>query len=128
MDDNEDCKIIVILSQNLNCWGEIKNNLMQIYNHICKFYPLPYFKLIFGKNKTNLQEIEFQSCFYLTNLPKECEILTKNSMGKIIAEHENIIYTRLDFENNEYLFTFIDFYEQLNEDIGVPNWFKEVNI
>lgn len=131
LNDSEDCKIIVLLPQNLEVHnrGEVKNKLTIIYTFMSKFYTLPEFKLIFGKNTTNLQEIEFQSDFYLSNLPKECKTLTKNSNGKITSvEHKNIIYTTLDFKNREDLLTFIDFYEQLNDDIEAPEWFSEVNM
>ena len=131
LDDSEDCKIIVILPQNLNVhnYGEIKNKLRIVYDHIYQFYPLPEFKLIFGKNTTIIQETEFKSDFYLSDLPEECKTLTKNSNGKITSvEHENIIYTTLDFKNSQDLLTFINLYEQLNEDIIAPEWFSEVNM
>ena len=100
-----------------------------MYTHIYKFYPLQEFELIFGKNTTILQEIEFYSDFYLSKLPNDCEIITKNSNGNITTiEHENIIYTTLDFRNSEDLLTFINFYEELNKDIEAPEWFNEINM
>ena len=123
---------IVALPQNKKVpgYGEIKNYLPKVYEHISNFYPLKEFKLIFGKNVTTLHEREYQSDFYLSDLPDNCEIITKNSNNKITSiEHENIIYTTLDFKEDEDLLTYISVYEEfIRGDVMAPDWFDEINM
>ena len=132
LNDNINCKIIVVLPQNKNVsgYGEIKNYLPKVYEHISNFYPLKEFKLIFGKNVTIIQEREYQSDFYLSNLPDNCKIITKNSNNKITSiEHENIIYTTLDFKEDKDLLTYIRVYEEfIRGDVAAPDWFNEINM
>lgn len=132
LNDNINCKIIVALPQNKNVsgYGEIKNYLPKVYEHISNFYPLKEFKLIFGKNVTIIQEREYQSDFYLSDLPDNCEIITKNSNNKITSiEHENIIYTTLDFKEDKDLLTYISVYEEfIRGDVAAPDWFDEINM
>lgn len=132
LNDSSNSKIIVILPQNLNVtsYGDIKNNLISVYNQIYEFYPLRQLKLIFGKNVTTIKENEFNADFYFSNLTDDCEIITKNSNNNVTSiEHEDIIYTTLDFKNTEDLLTFISFYEEfIGEDIETPDWFNEINM
>lgn len=131
LEDSYNCKNIIILPQNLNdsSYGEVKNKLNIIYTHIRRFYPLKQINLIFGKNKTTIKEKEFKADFYFNDLPNNCKVLTKNSNNKITSiEHENIIYTTLDFKSAEDFLTFIKFYKELHEGIEAPSWFNEVNM
>ena len=108
----------------------MKNHLISVYKQIYEYYPLNQLKLIFGKNVTHIQENEFNADFYFSNLTDDCEIITKNSNNNVTSiEHEDIIYTTLDFKNTEDLLTFISFYEEfIGEDIETPDWFNEINM
>lgn len=132
LNDSSNSKIIVILPQNLNVtsYGDMKNHLISVYKQIYEYYPLNQLKLIFGKNVTNIQENEFNADFYFSNLTDDCTIITKNSNDNVTSiEHEDIIYTTLDFKNTENLLTFISFYEEfIGEDIEAPDWFSEINM
>lgn len=131
LNDSDDCKIIVALPQNLkNSNGrEIKNNLKVVYAHIRKFYSLTEFQLIFGKNNTEIKDKELSADFYLSNFPNDCEIITKNNNGNVTTiEHENIVYTTLDFKNEDEIFSFIKIIEEFNDDVEEPDWFKDVEM
>lgn len=132
LNDSANSKIIVIFPQNLKDphFGDIKNNLNRFYEQICEFYPLKNLNLIFGKNITHLHGDEYTADFYFSNLSDDCAIITKNSNDNVTSiEHEDIIYTTLDFKKTEELLTFISFYEEfMGEDIEVPDWFEEINM
>ena len=131
LDDSKDCKIILALPQNLYFTnkGEIKNNLNKVYAHISKFYTLSEFKLIFGKNNTKIGGNELNADFYLSDFSQDCELITKNDNGNVTSiQYEDIIYTTLKFENEYDIYSFIQFVEELNNEIEAPAWFSEVKM
>ncbi len=131
LNDSDDCMIIVALPQNLkNSYGrELKNSLNIIYTHIRKFYSLPDFQLIFGKNNTEIEDKNFSADFYLSEFSDDCEIITKNKNGNVTTiQHDNIVYKTLDFKNEDEINCFIKVIEEFNDDVEEPNWFKDVEM
>lgn len=129
MDENKNCKIIIILPQNLkNSKGYyIKDRLNCVYDFLNKFLNMDQIKLIYGRTITLLNNYEFFSDFYMDIL-SEYEILSKNNNGKTTTiKHENKIYTTLKISSQQDIFEFLNSFLKNNEQ-NIPDWFDEIEM
>lgn len=108
---------------------ELKNMLNNVCDILYETVGIPKMKLEFQNNKTNIKGILIDSSFHFaSNTFYESIIKANDSDLTVAKKKENEIYTTLNIDNTEKLFSFLSFVGLYQNTNNAPEWIKEIPI
>lgn len=135
--NNQNNYFIIILPKNLKShiyrngmkqneyWIKNESNLVQEF---IKDYFKVYIRLVYGNNRTKIQNYNIEAGFYMQTDYEHYKILTRNTDNKITSiKQENIILTTLQLTNRMEVITFINS-TLLKKEINIPDWFEKIEM
>ena len=137
--DVVDSIIIIILPKNMkfniyqhgryshDSW--LKNESDIVSQFLNLYFDLDSMALVYGKNKTYIDNRKFNAEFYIKLDNSGYDIITRNDDNKITSvQRNNFIYTTLQLTNRIDVIKFINDCILFDDEWTVPKWFDEIEM
>lgn len=118
---------ITVTTKESGIMNESLNKNVEIVSEFIGDLTGRYIELIFGRNITKIDEIEYNADFYFKNDSKTEVIKTNMNGDNTFIKIDNFIFTTINITNTTTLKSFIDDISPSYKKVDTPEWFKNID-